>query len=215
MVIYRRMKGFFRRAYETGEYGWPKGEPTAQVMEFFERARERQGGGLVLDIGCGEGRHALALAGRGLRVVALDYETLALKKARAASAGRPGRDGIGWLAADAFRMPFGAETFSVAIDYGVFHHVKVPDQGRYVEEVLRVLQPGGSFVLTVFSTNFKHYPGEVRRRNWVVHRDHYDRFFTKRDIVEVFSPSFVVEAVVEEVSGHEAYHHALMHKEAA
>lgn len=209
------MKGFFRRAYETGEYGWPKGEPTAQVMEFFERARARHPGGLVLDIGCGEGRHALALAGRGLRVVALDYETLALEKARAQPAGLECRDAVSWLAADAFSMPFGPGTFSVAIDYGVFHHVKVPDQARYVEEVRRVLLPGGSFVLTVFSTNFKHYPGEVRRRNWVVHRDHYDRFFTERDIVELFSPSFAVEAVVEEVSGNEAYHHALMHKEAA
>lgn len=208
------MKGFFRRSYETGAYGWPKEEPTAQVVAFFDRARARHPAGTVLDIGCGEGRHARAFAEAGHPVVALDYVALAVEKARAEAA----RLGLGcslwWMVADAFHLPFPEATFPVALDYGVFHHVKVPDQGRYIEEVRRVLAPGGCFLLTVFSTNFLHYPGEVRRRNWVVHRDHYDRFFTREDILRLFSPSFAVEEVVEEVDGHEAFHHALLVKEA-
>jgi SAM-dependent methyltransferase len=209
------MKGFFRRAYESGEYGWPSKEPTAQVLEFFEEALARHPKGAVLDIGCGEGRHAIAFADGARSVVAMDYEPLAVEKARARAAGfRPGR-GLRWLVADAFSMPFWPEVFSVAVDYGVFHHIKLPDQARYIEEVRRVLVPGGCFLLSVFSTRFQHCPGEVRSRNWVVHRDHYDRFFTREELVGLFGRAFSVEAVVEEVSGHEAFHHALMVKEAA
>ncbi len=49
----------------------------------------------------------------------------------------------------------------------------------------------------------------------MVHRDHYDRFFTHEDLRRLFGAAFTVENVVEEVSGHEAFHHALMVKEAA
>lgn len=209
------MKGFFRRSYETGVYGWPKDEPTGQVLEFFGEVSSRHPGGRVLDIGCGEGRHALAFAASGHPVIALDYEPLAVELARDRAACFSGRADIGWLVADAFEMPFGSETFYVAVDYGVFHHIKVPDQARYIEEVRRVIIPGGCFLLSVFSTNFQHEPGEVRRRNWMVHRDHYDHFFTQEEIRGLFSPTFAVEAMVEEVDGHEAFHHALLVKEAA
>ena len=68
-------------------------------------------------------------------------------------------------------------------------------------------------VAPLFSTNFRHYPGEVRRRTWVVHRDHYDRFFTQDDLVRLFEPAFAIEAIIEEIDGHEAFHHALLVKE--
>lgn len=213
-MLYSKMKGFFSRSYETGKYGWPKDEPTSQVVTFFERARARHPGGAVLDIGCGEGRHARAFAEAGHPVAALDYVPLAVEKARAQAARLgPGR-GPWWMVADAFHLPFASGAFPVAVDYGVFHHIKVPEQKSYIEEVRRVLAPGGCFLLSVFSTGFKHYPGEVRRRNWVVHRDHYDRFFTQEDISMLFGPYFTLEEVVEEVDGHEAFHHALLIKEA-
>jgi SAM-dependent methyltransferase len=207
------MKSFFRRAYETGEHGWPTEGPTAQVIEYFDRARRRFPGGLVLDIGCGEGRHAIALAERGHPVVALDYEPMAMGRARGFAARASARSPIHWLVADAFDMPFPPATFPLAVDYGLFHHVKTPDQARYITGIERVLAPGGCLLLTVFSTNFRHYPGEVRRRNWVVHRDHYDRFFTQDDLVRLFEPAFAIEAMIEEIDGHEAFHHALLVKE--
>lgn len=207
------MKNFFRRAYETGEHGWPIEGPTAQVIEYFDRARRRFPGGLVLDIGCGEGRHAIALAERGHPVVALDYEPMAMGRARGFAARASARSPIHWLVADAFDMPFPPATFPLAVDYGLFHHVKAPDQARYIAGIERVLAPGGCLLLTVFSTNFRHYPGEVRRRNWIVHRDHYDRFFTQDDLVRLFEPAFAIEAMIEEIDGHEAFHHALLVKE--
>lgn len=214
-MIYRRMKGFFRRAYESGEHGWPTEGPTAQVVEYFERARRRFPGGRVLDIGCGEGRHAIAFAERGHPVVALDYEPLALARAQGFAVRASARAPIHWLLADAFDLPFPPATFPFALDYGLFHHVKVADQARYIAGLRRVLAPGGYLLLSVFSTNFQHYPGEVRSRNWIVHRDHYDRFFTQEDLVRLFEPTFVVEAIAEETAGHEAFHHALLVKEAA
>ena len=124
-------------------------------------------------------------------------------------------EAIWWLVADAFYLPFAPESFAAAVDYGLFHHVKVGDQARYVAGLSRVMAPRGFLVLSVFSTNFRHHPGEVRHRSWTVHRDHYDRFFEPGELAALFSPAFSVEALVEEVSGHEAFHHALFVKEAA
>jgi SAM-dependent methyltransferase len=119
------------------------------------------------------------------------------------------------VVAEAFWLPFAGESFSMVVDFGLFHHIKLPDQGRYISEVGRVLIPGGALILSVFSTRFRHHPGEVRRRPWLVHRGHYDRFFTQADIRRLFEPAFSVARLVEEVEGLEAYHHALLFKEAA
>jgi cyclopropane fatty-acyl-phospholipid synthase-like methyltransferase len=48
--------------------------------------------------------------------------------------------------------------------------VKKADWSRYLGGLAALLKPGGYFHLTAFSTRFKHYPGERRSRNWVVHR---------------------------------------------
>src|SRR5262245_47925593 len=51
-------------------YSFTKG--TAQEVSFLVEALGLEPGMRVLDVGCGPGRHALALAGRGIEVVGID-----------------------------------------------------------------------------------------------------------------------------------------------
>lgn len=165
-----------------------------------------------MDLGCGEGRHTLLFARCGFTTVALDYTAMPLRTVakRARQARLAGR--IKLVMGDALLPPLKPGSFDVLVDYGCFHHVRKADWPIYLNRVLVLVKPGGYFHLTVFSTKFKHYPGERRTRNWHVHRNHYDRFFIKRDFAKVFSNHCEILAIEEEQKGLDGFFHVLMRK---
>jgi SAM-dependent methyltransferase len=204
-LIYSRQRRFFRKAYETGEHGWPAEGATPEVAALLRRlgpGRAR----LALDLGCGEGRHTIHLARQGWRVTAFDLEPLALRRARASARAAGVR--ADFARGDALHLRFPAASFDLVLDYGCFHHVVMRDWPRYVAQVRRVLRPGGDLILSVFSTKFKHHPAERRRRNWIVHRNHYDHFFTPAEIRRAFRASFDMRALIEEHEGLNGFWHA-------
>jgi SAM-dependent methyltransferase len=214
--LYTRQAGYFREAYRRGEHGWPVEGPEPRIASVLRRLGSRVPGGLVLDLGCGEGRHAFYAAEQGFRVIGVDYEPAAIQRARALAIKHPGADGrVVFQVADLFALPFRPSTFDVIIDYGCFHHVTRGDTQRYLDGVLTLLKPGGYFLLSCFSTKFKHYPGERRTRDWVVHRGHYDRFFRKRDFAEIFGGWCDVLTIQEERNGLTGFYHVTMRRKDA
>jgi SAM-dependent methyltransferase len=166
--------------------------------------------GRVLDLGCGEGRHTFACAELGLTAVGLDYQSLAIARARSIPKAKRLRRGCRFLVGDAFHLPFKLGTFDLIIDCGCFHHVKKMDTARYLKSVVPLLIPGGYFILSCFSWRFRHYAGEKRRRDWLVHRGHYDRFFKKPYFYEIFGDRFDVLRIEEEREGLYAFYQVLM-----
>lgn len=207
--IYEKQRKFFRNAYETGKHGWPEVGPTPHVAKLVGKLGSGAGK-TALDLGCGEGRHTILLAGRGYRVTGLDLEPLALKKARAYVRGTGLR--ADFVTGNALDLRFDNGTFDVVLDYGCFHHVVTRDWPRYRREIGRVLKPGGHLILSVFSMKFRHYEGEPRIRNWLVHRNHYDHFFTSGEIRSTFAPAFRMRACLEELEGLNGFFHALLRK---
>ncbi len=208
-TIYAKQKKFFRKAYETGEHGWPETGPTPQVARLVKKLGSGRGR-RALDLGCGEGRHTILLARTGYEVTAFDLEPLALKKARAALR-RSGLKAVD-KAGNALDPGFDDGAFDVVLDYGCFHHVVTRDWPRYRRQIARILKPGGHLILSVFSMKFRHHPGERRTRNWIVHRNHYDHFFTPAEIRRAFLPAFQVRTLVEELEGLNGFHHVLLKK---
>jgi SAM-dependent methyltransferase len=216
MAIYARQAAYFRDAYRRGEHGWPVEGPDPFVAGMLRRLRGRAVGGCVLDLGCGEGRHAFFAAEQGYRVAAVDYEPLAIRRARTLAAGHPKAGGrVTFLVADLFALPFRPATFDLVIDYGCLHHVRRRDTGRYRDQVLTALRPGGHLLLSCFSTRFKHEPGERRTRDWLVHRGHYDRFFRKRDFDGLFGRQCDMVEIHEERNGLQGFYHVAMRRRRA
>jgi cyclopropane fatty-acyl-phospholipid synthase-like methyltransferase len=205
--LYPRQARFFREAYETGRHGWPVEGATPQVAELLGRLGSGRGR-RALDLGCGEGRHTILLARRGWDVTAMDLEPAALELAKAAcrKAGARAR----FVKGDALRL--GRGDYDLVLDYGVFHHVLKRDWGRYRRSVAGALKPGGHLLLSVFSTKFRHHPGERRTRDWLTHRNHYDRFFTAAGIRRAMAEVFDLAGHLEEHEGLNGFHHCLLRR---
>ena len=149
---------YFRQAYRSGQHGWGVQEPSSRAVGFLRRLRRLLPGARLLDVGCGEGRHAIVGAKMGFKVTAVDYESLALRRARTFAKAAAVR-GIRFCRGDVLHLPFGRDRFDVVLDYGCLHHQRKADWPAYLANILRVLEPRGFLVLSVFSPRFYLFGG--------------------------------------------------------
>lgn len=112
-----------------------------------------QPGELLLDLGCGFGRHAYEAAKRGARVVAFDYADGELKEVRntfgaMVDDGQVGPESLaGAVQGDATQLPFADATFDRIVASEVLEHIA--DDAAAIGELSRVLRPGGVMAATV------------------------------------------------------------------
>lgn len=137
--------------FDSKAEGWPeKYAPDGPLAERLARmsALARQQtcpGGSVLDLGCGTGELARALAATGLQVSAADISPQMLSRAKAADSANDvawARLDPGWAV-----LPFPAHCFDTVIATSVLEYVQ--DPARVLTECARVLRPGGVLLLTV------------------------------------------------------------------
>jgi ubiquinone/menaquinone biosynthesis methyltransferase len=104
-------------------------------------------GSAALDLACGTGDIAFALASRGARVVGLDVTPRMLQLARAKPRAIAGT--TRFLAGDMMALPFAGNAFDVVTTgYGIRN---VPIIEPAIAEVKRVLRPGGLFLSLDFN----------------------------------------------------------------
>ena len=104
----------------------------------------------ILDLACGQGRHALGLARMGYREVhGLDRSHYLINKARQMSQNEGLR--AKFKEGDARKLPYASDTFDVVMilgnSFGYFENME--DDLKVMKEVFRVLKPGGKFLLDV------------------------------------------------------------------
>ncbi len=112
------------------------------VAEFTEHAGHR-----VLEIGGGLGTDGRQFARHGAHYVDVDLSRQSLEMARRGFAVEqlPGR----FLNGDAEHQPFRSGIFDVVYSHGVLHHT--PDTERTIEEVHRLLKPGGKAIIMLYA----------------------------------------------------------------
>jgi ubiquinone/menaquinone biosynthesis C-methylase UbiE len=97
-------------------------------------------GARVLDVGCGDGRHVVAVATRRCRAVGLDYDPGVVRQARErATRARARAD---FIVGDAARLPFRDATFAAVVCTETLEHL--PRDAAALGEIARVLRDDGA-----------------------------------------------------------------------
>lgn len=102
---------------------------TRPLMSYFPRAASQDS--LMLDLGCGNGVHREICELAGFEWVGVDYDP----------------DSDASLLADAHALPFEEASFEFVLSIATLHLLRYPHV--VLQEIRRVLQPGGVFVGTV------------------------------------------------------------------
>ena len=161
----------YRQATSFEELPWHTRELPELLLRVLA-ARDKPGA--ALDIGCGAGTHSLAMAGRGYRVLAVDFmpQAVAMTRRRAQQAGLD----IAVVEADitTFAHP---GPFDLMLDAGCLHSLSDALRPRYRQQILRWLAPGGDYILIHFG-----------RRAWWDRWPVGPRRVPRRDIVALFGP---------------------------
>jgi len=129
-----------------GRADWLVPHPAVATMVPMLKAR---GARLVLDLGCGVGRHALLFAEHGFAVEAIDGAATGLDYARREAASRGLQ--LSLRQADADRLPFTNESFDYVLSWNVIFHGTMGDVGRRLAEIWRILKPGALYQGTMLS----------------------------------------------------------------
>jgi SAM-dependent methyltransferase len=102
-----------------------------------------------LDIGCSWGRWSIAAARKGYRVAGIDPSLGAVLAARRVARSM-GLD-ILYVVGDARYLPFRNTLFDQVFSYSVLQHLAKSDVERVLDDVARVLKPGGRVGLTTWA----------------------------------------------------------------
>lgn len=122
-------------------------EPFARFDEVVETFRVH-GCSIILDLGCGSGRHVVHLAKQGFQSLGLDISATALCLAR--SWLRREGHGAALVLADVRQpLPFCDGSFDGVLSTQVIHHARIAAVRAAIGEIKRVLAPGGLAFVTV------------------------------------------------------------------
>jgi ubiquinone/menaquinone biosynthesis C-methylase UbiE len=96
-------------------------------------------GGSVVDVGCGTGTTAIALAARGVEVIGVDGDPEVLAIAHA----KPGASAVQWRKGTATALPIAGESADRVVMSLLLHHLGGEARRTALAEARRVLRPGG------------------------------------------------------------------------
>ncbi len=125
-----------------------------KVLEASEVPLLDASSGVVLEIGCGDGRLFAAYEARGLKAIGLDFSVAMLERAL--------EGGFPLVLADAHRVPLAdASVDTVLVPFATVRYL---DYGVFFAEASRVLKPGGVLGFTAWNALYNGAKDVLRHR---------------------------------------------------
>jgi ubiquinone/menaquinone biosynthesis C-methylase UbiE len=134
---------FFTFLY-LGDPPWDTGISPPELMAFIENHAP----GRALDLGCGTGTNAITLAQHGWQATGVDFVHHAIRQARrkAKMAGVT----VDFHTGNVVHLEGISGTFNLILDIGCFHSLPLQSRQAYVENLNRLLDPQGTYLLYAF-----------------------------------------------------------------
>ncbi len=180
-------------------------KPQEEVVRFAGRLKAA-GAKTVFDLGCGTGRHVVYLAGQGFSVFGMDNSEQGLAMTRE------------WLRSEHLQadlrlgdmhapLPYPNDFFDGAISIQVIHHGLLAEVQASIDELKRVIRPGG---LALVSVPVNRRPG---RKDQVLEPGTFlplegletglpHHIFSDEELVEAFRPFDVLDLQLDEPGRH-------------
>ena len=144
------------------------GEITRFEVDMFADILKLKDDSVVLDLACGQGRHVLELARRGLKnLYGMDRSHYLIRRAKQTNVTE--KLNVNFKEGDARKLPYPNDTFDYVMilgnSFGYFESVE--DDVKILKEIFRVLKPYGRFLIDVADGNYlkKHF--NPRSWEWI------------------------------------------------
>jgi SAM-dependent methyltransferase len=174
-------------------YGSAPSAPAVYAANLFKAAGAKR----VLELAAGHGRDAVYFARQGFTVLAIDFSDVAIERIRRVAQAQSVAAQVSAIAHD-MREPFPLENHAVD---AVFAHMALcmalstNEIHAIVNEVRRVMRPGGIFVYTVRHTGDAHYgAGNAYGDNIFEHGGFAVHFFS-RQLVDALAEGWTLNDV--------------------
>jgi SAM-dependent methyltransferase len=151
-------------------YDWENARTLGRRDVPFWRNLALHVGGPVLELGCGTGRISLPLAKAGVDLVGIDRSWPMLARARTRIRRAKIADRLQLVRGDIRFLPFAVPTFEMVMaPYGVLQSLlRERDLAATLQEVRRVLRPGGTFGLELVADlpSWQEYKKRLSLTGW-------------------------------------------------
>lgn len=141
------------------------GETARRDSEFVAALLGKEPGSTILDVGCGDGRHAIELAKLGYQVAGIDNSlALLLSAGQSKELAEIGDDAVDFIHGDMRQLPRDRQYDGVMCIGSTFGYFEEEQNRQVLEEMIGRLAPGGRLLLHVFNRDFvaPHLPA----RSW-------------------------------------------------
>ena len=180
--------------YVQGEVPYTSGTMYFSVQHKLTRypipfTRLRRGNGeRLLDIGCNWGRWTIAAARKGYQPIGIDPSLEAVLAARRVS--KQVDVEANFVVGDARFLPFADDAFDTVFSYGVFQHFSKENTRISLDEVVRVLKPGGTTLVQMPNRYGVRQYYNHRRRGFTEGEGFEVRYWTPAELLETFENKF-------------------------
>jgi SAM-dependent methyltransferase len=142
--------------YRSGTPPWETGRPSSELQRVL--AENKIQPCRVIELGCGTGINAVWLAQQGFDVSAVDFNRLAMEKARARA--KAAGATVNLVLADVLNLAEEFEPFPLFFDRGCYHVVREIDVAANVRTLQRVTAPGSLGVILCGNAKEPHEKGQ-------------------------------------------------------
>lgn len=204
----RSPKGFWNKEYTKAQHLALSEEPAEDLRKFIAWLFREQKHAIptkdsfVLDIGCGNGRNIIHLAKEyGVHGVGFDISDSAIKQAKQNAEGLPLSFSVQALNET---LPADNASCDIVLDMMASHVLNQDDRKKLLDELTRVIPPGGWLFFKTFLLDGDKHAQELIKDHPAGEPGSYihpsigilEHVYTENEVIELLSPHFIIHRIL-------------------
>ncbi len=175
----------------------------APFLKFLEEQKSKDLIGL--EMGCGKGRNVIGLARQEIisKMYGFDFSEVAIKEANNRAGENNVSDKVQFEVMDATEpWKYGSDFFDFGIDCFASTDIEEPTRRQFaVDQMYRVLKPGGYFLVYVMSTDdefhkemIKKFPAEEKNAFYNSVNGKFEKVFSEEELNDMYKKFTLIES---------------------